>query len=480
MPRHSPRSLKARNRHPMNHAQIREYIEAHVTRQPGTKIQYGHPSPRFWSPLSLPPADVAAMRVKNRGLVLYLHIPFCPKTDPPACGFCLFAREDYTGYEAVEVYLSYMLRELEMYAAACEGEELSCIYFGGGTPNMLKPHDYGRLMSAIRARFRIAPGAEITLEGVPELFTEDRLGAMVDAGITRISIGAQQLKSELLRYSGRHHNAGHVLRGVARAHDLGLAVNVDLICGWFDQTTEDLEHDLRLLCAMRPESIVVHPLTLAGPSHFVQEQARLPSSAETCVTFLRGRSYLEEHGYWASSAVDYMLSSPPRGPAEVHYLRSYRDILRHDRLGVGYGANSLFAGGPGRPGRTWRNVDKFEGYYKAIDAGRLPILEGFCFDDVDLVLLYVLKGLEGTPYLRADRYAEDFGGDLARDFAEHWTVLREMGWLTVHDGEYRIVGEGVFYLPVIQRCIANDRNDELRAAQRASRFRVHLPQANTV
>ena len=112
MPRHSPRSLKTGNRHPMNHAQIRQHIEAHVTRQPGTKIQYGHPSPRFWSPLSLPPADVAAMRVKNRGLVLYLHIPFCPKTDPPACGFCLFAREDYTGYEAVEVYLSYMLREL--------------------------------------------------------------------------------------------------------------------------------------------------------------------------------------------------------------------------------------------------------------------------------------------------------------------------------------------------------------------------------
>jgi oxygen-independent coproporphyrinogen-3 oxidase len=444
---------------------VRRYLAEHREVQPGTKIQYGHPSPRFWKPMQLSAASVSALRQPGRPLFLYLHIPFCPKTDPPACGFCLFAREDFTGYPAVAKYLEYMQRELEMYAPHFAGETIECVYFGGGTPNVLRPRDYETVMAGVRRLFKLAPDAEVTLEGVPQLFDHERIQAMAAAGITRISIGAQQLKDELLKYSGRQQTAEQVLSTIEESHRLDLSVNVDLICGWFDQTEQDLEDDLRQLVALAPESIVIHPLTLAGPSHFSQEKARLPATTETCATFMRGRRFLEERGYWGSSYTDYMLGNPPRGPVETKYLRFYRDFLEYDRLGVGYGANSLFAGTLATPGATWRNVDQTNSYYEQLDAATLPVLEGFGFSSADLHLLYVLKGLEGTPFLNAGAYRARFGSELEADFRPYWDGLREVGWLEVGaDGTYRLVGDAVFYTPMIQRCLSEDRNAELRRA----------------
>ena len=462
----------------MDISQIRSYFAAHVDAQPGTKIQYGHPSPRFWTPVQLTAADIQRER-RERKLFLYIHIPFCPKTDPPACGFCLFAREDYSGYPAVQKYLEYLRRELEMHARVLGGQEVDCVYFGGGTPNVLKPDDYGRVLGWIRDVFPIAPDAEVTLEGVPQLFTRDRLQAMAEAGVTRASIGAQQLKDELLRYSGRKNSVDDVLQGIEISHELGLSVNVDLICGWFDQVEQDLIDDLKILTPLKPESLVIHPLTLAGPSHFAQQKARLPSTGETARTFIRGRQWLHENGYWSSSYTDFMLTNPPRGPQETRYLHYYRDILNHDRLGIGYGGNSLFAGTLGTPGLTYRNIDSTQAYYDAIDAGRLPILEGFRFEAIDLELLYILKGLEGTPYLTRQNFARDIGGDLDARYGDYFSVLRERGWLTVNEtGGYELTGEGVFYLPMIQRCISNDRNDQLRG--RSNKRKSLLSQVHTV
>jgi oxygen-independent coproporphyrinogen-3 oxidase len=450
----------------MKRQEVSEYIARHLAEQPGTKIQYGHPSPRFWRPVELSLADVAAMRRPERKLFLYLHIPFCPKTDPPACGFCLFAREDLQGRDAVRTYLDAMLEELRMYAGIFGGEELACVYFGGGTPNVLKPEDYGYVMAEVRRLFHVPPGTEVTLEGLPELFRRDRVEAMAEAGVTRISVGAQQLKPHLLKYSGRRHTAEQVLAAVELGHEMDMSVNVDLIVGWFEQTTDDLVDDLRLLDTVQPEGISVHPITLAGEgSWFVQEKHRLPAPEETCATFLRGRQFLEEKGYWGSNYAEYNLRNPTRGPNEGQYLRFYRDILRYDRLGVGYGANSLFAGTLATPGMTWRNQAAFQGYYDRLKAGRLPTGDGFRFSATDLRLLYVLKGLEGTPFLTGSGYARDLGGDLRQDFADYWEALEERDWLEVRDGDaYEVVGEGLFYIPVIQRCLSNDRNDELRSA----------------
>ncbi|MEZ4300783.1 MAG: radical SAM protein [Polyangiaceae bacterium] len=451
---------------PMDAGAVRRYIEGHLGQQPGTKIQYGHPSPRFFRPYSPDPAAARALRRRERPLFLYLHIPFCPPTDPPACGFCLFAREDMTSYSAVTDYLELLRRELDMYAGVFGGEELACVYVGGGTPNVLRAPEYGLLFGWIRERFRIAEGAEVTLEGVPQLFHEDRLAAMAEAGVTRVSVGAQQLDENLLRYSGRKNTREHVLTSIERSHALGMVVNVDLICGWFEQPEDGIARDVSAMLPHRPESIVVHPLTLAGQSSFSDARDLLASTDQTRRAFLAGRDFLTSNGYRGTSYTDYALLDPPRGPDEVQYLRYYREVLRYDRLGVGYGANSLFAGTPESPGCTFKNVASLDGYAAKVRAGKLPVDDGFSFAAADLSLLYVLKGLEGTPFLTAEGYRAAVGRDLLRDYGPALSVLEDMGWLRRSGAEYLVQGDGLFYMPVIQRCLSERRNSGLRAAGR--------------
>jgi oxygen-independent coproporphyrinogen-3 oxidase len=443
---------------------IRAYYAERASVQPGTKIQYGHPSPRWWRKAALTVEEVARHRVGERRLILYLHIPFCPPTDPPACGFCLFAREDFTGYRAVGRYLDLLERELAMYGRLL-ATRVDCVYFGGGTPNILRPADYARAVGLVRRHFELSEDVEITLEGVPQLFDSERLRAMAAAGITRVSVGAQQLKAERIAHSGRKQTAEQVLETVRGGHDLGMSVNVDLVCGWFDQEPDDLVDDLRLIVPLAPESIVIHPLTLAGASPFADRSPALPTAQETCETYNRGSAYLLENGYWASTYIDFLLGDPPRGPREPRYLRRYREIMEYDRLGVGYGANSLFAGRPEAPGLTWKNVSTYREYEERLSRGELPVDDLFAYEADDLRLLYVLKGLDGVPYLHADRYRALFGRDLEADFSAHWTVLREMGWLDGSaPGLYRLAGDGVFYTAMVGRCLSEERNRALREA----------------
>src|SRR2546428_9774013 len=96
----------------------------------------------------------------------------------------------------------------------------SSVYFGGGTSNLYKAGQYDRLLGIVRQVFaKLAPGTEITLEGIPQLFTKEKLVAMKGAGVTRISIGAQQLADDMIKMSGRKQKAEQVLQAIAWCHD---------------------------------------------------------------------------------------------------------------------------------------------------------------------------------------------------------------------------------------------------------------------
>jgi oxygen-independent coproporphyrinogen III oxidase len=449
---------------------IAAYLEKYMERQPGTKIQYGHPSPRFWEHREAQFPELLSALTPGRALTLYLHIPFCPPTDPPACGFCLFAREDFTAYGLVVKYVDYLLRELDQYHERLGRRKLRAIYFGGGTPNILKPQEARRIFQKIHECFEVPASAEVTLEGTPALFTMDRLEAYAEVGVNRLSIGAQMLKPHLIKYSGRKQRPEQIKRAVEFCTEHKMSCNVDLITGWFEQTPQDLVDDIDCLADWGVTDMVNHPLTLQGGSAFAEHQDKLPPVDVTCRSFLVARERLLERGYRADSYTDYRRSDLP----VVQYLELYRDILNNDRIGVGYGANTLMAGTLDKPGHTYKNAAGFVEYYEGVDKG--TCVDGiFKFNAEDLRLLYVLKGLEGAPYLRASAYKETFGSDLHDDFAPWWEALQKRNWLVWGNaGESpKLVGEGVFYMSTIQRSISEPRNAVLRGGE--ARLGVPLP-----
>lgn len=462
---------------PPTPASVTAYLDRHVGREPGTKIQYGHPSPRFWQPGQPPLAELLARVDPHRPLNLYLHIPFCPPTDPQACGFCLFAREDYHSYAHVEAYMADLYIELRHVAALLGRRTLHTLYFGGGTPNILNEASIREVFARLHDAFDIPAGCETTFEGTPGLFTPGRLEALAEVGVTRISVGAQTLKAHLIKYSGRTQRSEHIQRTVEFCRARGMQCSVDLITGWFEQTPQDVVDDIRTLHGWGVSGIVNHPLTLGGDSDFARRKHELPPTEVTRDAFLAGRDTMLDLGYRADGYTDYSRADL----APVRFLEMYRDILHHDRVGIGYGANSLLSGTYANPAHTFKNVVGREAYHARVasfsnDGGGGSCVDAvFPFAPIDLQLMYVLKGLEGCPYLDASAYAAEFGRDLAEDFAPWWTALTDRGWLDWNDGKPRLLGEGIFYTSEVQRCLSEPRNATLRRETRAGDDGVRSP-----
>ncbi|MEB3243839.1 MAG: coproporphyrinogen-III oxidase family protein [Cyanobacteriota bacterium] len=144
----------------------------------------------------------------------YLHIPFCLRR----CFYCDFAvvplgdRADGSRSPGIPRYLEILQREIRLSPA---GPPLSTVYLGGGTPSLLTPEQVGELLRALRQRYGLAPGAEITMEMDPATFDEARLGAVLRSGVNRVSLGGQSFDDAVLQGLGRHHRRQHLLEAAA-------------------------------------------------------------------------------------------------------------------------------------------------------------------------------------------------------------------------------------------------------------------------
>jgi len=204
--------------------------------------------PPTGSDRSLAPADAAPLGI-------YAHFPFCSIR----CTYCDFptvaGRDD-----RIEAYLDALVSEIASFQPAAAGAA-DTIFFGGGTPSRLSAVQAARVLGAIRARFDVAPDAEITLEGNPESLTANALAGFRRAGITRISVGVQSLNDAVLKGVGRAHDAEGALRAVAAARAAGFeAVSLDLIGGLPGENLDRWAETLHAAVASHPDHVSVYLL----------------------------------------------------------------------------------------------------------------------------------------------------------------------------------------------------------------------------
>ena len=172
-------------------------------------------------------------------LSYYVHIPYCIKR----CGYCDF--NTYTPSElqdgaTLEIvsgdYIDAVLKELEF----APTDQVPTIFFGGGTPSLIPPHDLGRVITAIKARNGLTEDCEVTLEANPDSVTSEKLEGYIAAGFNRISFGMQSTSTHVLKVLDRTHDPENVKRAVDMARAAGFqSVSVDLIYGTPGESLKD-------------------------------------------------------------------------------------------------------------------------------------------------------------------------------------------------------------------------------------------------
>ena len=180
------------------------------------------------------------------------------------------------GSASIAAYLSLLLQEI---AASPPGPPLATVYFGGGTPSLLTPSQLEALLAALRCRFGLAPGAEISLELDPASFDQDRLAGYLQAGVNRVSLGGQSFDDAVLAGLGRRHRGADLLEAAgwlaqALAGGALSSWSLDLIQGLPGQDLGPWRHQLHQAIALAPPHLSVYDLTLEPGTVFAQRHDR--------------------------------------------------------------------------------------------------------------------------------------------------------------------------------------------------------------
>src|SRR5439155_1522237 len=250
------------------------------------------------------------------------------------------------------------------------------------TSNLYRADQYARLLQLVRNLFPdLGSDTEVTLEGIPQLFTREKLDAMRTAGCTRVSIGVQQLDDEMIAMSGRKQKAAQVFQTIAWCRDLGLAASIDLIFGWPRQTVAEMLRDLEAVVGAGVDHLTNYELNVGGRTDFALNRSReLPSIEETLEMYRTARDFLADKGYRQATTYDWERSGS-RLPQLVyeeewrHRFAAEPDgtVTRSHTWGWGFAGISHFFGGRTDRGWTYMNHTRVADYFGALEAGRFPI-----------------------------------------------------------------------------------------------------------
>jgi len=209
-------------------------------------------------------------------LSLYVHLPWCIKK----CPYCDFNSHEFrAGVDAPstqDAYIDALFADLEASLPLIWGRSIQTVFLGGGTPSLFSPDAIDRLIGGIRARVRLAPDAEVTMEANPGTFEKDRFKAFRQAGITRLSIGVQSFDNAHLKALGRVHDRDQALAAVTEAAQVFDTFNLDLMYALPGQTLEGLTQDIQTALAFAPPHISIYHLTIEPNTVFAKFPPSLP------------------------------------------------------------------------------------------------------------------------------------------------------------------------------------------------------------
>ena len=195
------------------------------------------------------------------GYSLYVGIPFCPSI----CLYCSFSSSPLSVWKnKVDTYLDALCKEIEACARIYRNRKLDTIYMGGGTPTTLEPYQMDRLLTKIEECFDSSYLKEFTVEaGRPDSITREKLEVLRKHGISRISINPQTMNQSTLDIIGRRHTVEQTVEAFHLARELGFDnINMDLIVGLPGEEYEQVEHTMKEVTALDPDSITVHSLAV--------------------------------------------------------------------------------------------------------------------------------------------------------------------------------------------------------------------------
>jgi oxygen-independent coproporphyrinogen-3 oxidase len=265
----------------------------------------------------------------NPDTSIYLHIPFCKHR----CAYCDF--NTYAGQEdSIPTYVDALIEEIKFIGHQSTNPPIHqptihTVFFGGGTPSLLSAPQFDSVLRALHAAFTFTADAEISIEANPGTISPEKLTAIRESGINRISFGVQSANTEELRMLERIHDFFIVIEAVSTARKAGFDnLNLDLIYGLPEQTLSTWQTTLQRIVELHPEHISAYALTLEHGTPFGRWSSKgllpFPDPDLAAEMYEYAEEFLEGNGY-----VHYEISNWARNKDE-----GKRTLAPHASTGV--------------------------------------------------------------------------------------------------------------------------------------------------
>ncbi len=265
-------------------------------------------------------------------LSLYIHIPWCIKK----CPYCDFNSHALKTSLPEETYLNTLIEDLKLDLPFVQHRNLKSIFFGGGTPSLISPQGIEKLLCKISSLISFDANIEITLETNPGTVEHFDLADYKQAGINRISLGAQSFDDQKLKSLGRIHCAAETLVVIEKLHRINFnSFNIDLMHGLPGQTLEQAMRDLTTAIDCQAPHISWYQLTIEPNTVFHKYPPQLPHDELTWQIQMQGEHILALAGF-----KHYEVSAFAKTKHRCKHNMNYWNF--GDYIGIGAGAHGKY------------------------------------------------------------------------------------------------------------------------------------------
>ena len=398
-------------------------------------------------------------------LSLYVHIPFCESL----CYYCACNKIITKHHERGADYLRYLEREVELNIAHLgQGQAVSQLHLGGGSPTFLSDDELAQLMSMLRRNFSFTPGGEYSVEIDPRTVSRERLAALAAQGFNRLSFGVQDFEPAVQKAVHRIQPAEQVFDLVGASRELGFeSVNVDLIYGLPMQTPDTFERTLAQVVTLRPDRIALYAYAHL-PERFKPQRRihapDLPPAAVKLVMLSSAMRILMAAGYVYVGMDHFALPTDALAVAK-RQGRLHRNFQGYSTQPdcdlIALGVSSI-----GRVGATFsQNVKTLDEYYDLLNQGRLPVARGMALTRDDLLRRSVIMALmcQGSVLFESVELSHlvDFKHYFAAEL-ENLAGMQDQGLVLLDDLGIHVTELGWFFVRgvamVFDRYLQADKN----------------------
>lgn len=339
-------------------------------------------------------------------LGIYIHIPFC-KQKCNYCDFYSIKGDD----ESENKYIEAIINEIKSYKDNLRGTYMAdTIFFGGGTPTIIKTENLKRIIDCLRDAIEIDNCSEISMEANPNTLTSEKLNSYKSIGINRLSIGIQSLNDEILKKIGRIHDSSEALEAIDRAKNTGFEnINADVMFNIPGQTVYDIEETVTKIIDRGVKHISFYSLKLekGTPMYSMEKNNKIimPDEEVEREMYYAGRNIMEKNNLF-----QYEISNFAEKGFECRHNLKYWN--QEEYIGLGPSAHSFLNN------TRYSNPSDLKMYCENSMSDKFERIIQEELEKDDLMFEYIMLRLRLTEGLNI----KEFNNKFSQDFLEMYKL----------------------------------------------------------